>query len=139
MQSIWARIAEDAEMVFAYRVRKGDTLHSIARKHGTTVSALLQLNGMKLQDPLYAGKILKIREEGGDERTDLESSRGRKGSSPASARVRGAYRVKKGDTIAAIAAKCGTTVAALLAVNRMKRTDTLRADQFLKLPADPSI
>jgi N-acetylmuramoyl-L-alanine amidase len=43
-----------------YKVKKGDTLDKIARKYQTRVAVLLRLNHMKMRDPLYVGRELKI-------------------------------------------------------------------------------
>lgn len=42
-----------------HKVRKGETLYSIARKHGTTVSALCKLNRISKNVRLRTGQILK--------------------------------------------------------------------------------
>ena len=46
-----------------YDVRKGDTLHSIAKRHGTTVEQLKKLNGFsdKSASNLKAGQKIRIR------------------------------------------------------------------------------
>ncbi len=44
-----------------HRVRSGDTLYSIARKHGTTVKKLCELNRIKSSAPLKIGKSLRVR------------------------------------------------------------------------------
>jgi membrane-bound lytic murein transglycosylase D len=43
-----------------YRVKKGETLEIIARRSGTTISQLRQLNRMKPSDPLLADQKLKL-------------------------------------------------------------------------------
>ena len=43
-----------------YRVRKGDTLEKIARRNGTTVKRLCQLNGIKATKILHPGDKLKV-------------------------------------------------------------------------------
>ena len=43
-----------------YRVRKGDTLYSIARRCGTTVEALASLNGFGPSDPIAVGQTLRV-------------------------------------------------------------------------------
>lgn len=43
-----------------YKVRKGDNLGKIARKHGTTVATIKRLNGLK-SDNLSVGQRLKLR------------------------------------------------------------------------------
>jgi LysM repeat protein len=40
-------------------VRKGESLYSIAHKHGTTVDKLLKLNHMSRSASLRPGQILK--------------------------------------------------------------------------------
>ena len=50
--------ATDADPV-AYRVNRGDTLWSIARRHGLTVDALKELNGMR-GNSIKAGQILSV-------------------------------------------------------------------------------
>ena len=45
-----------------YRVRKGDTLADIAKRHDTTVRTLAKLNRLKLSKSLYVGRKLIISE-----------------------------------------------------------------------------
>ena len=44
----------------AYAVQNGDTLFSIARKHGMTVSALLKANDVEYQETLKLGQTFKV-------------------------------------------------------------------------------
>ena len=43
-----------------YRVRVGDTLAKIARRHRVTVAELLTLNNIRNQDRIYAGQVLAL-------------------------------------------------------------------------------
>ena len=43
-----------------HKVRKGETLYSIARKRGTTVNAIMKLNHLKKNSKLKPGQILKF-------------------------------------------------------------------------------
>jgi LysM repeat protein len=43
-----------------HKVRKGETLYSIARKRGTTVNAIMKLNHLKKNSKLMPGQILKF-------------------------------------------------------------------------------
>ena len=43
-----------------YRVKRGDTLYVIARRFGTTVSAIQRLNHMGNSTTLHAGQVLKL-------------------------------------------------------------------------------
>lgn len=50
---------EKAKKPTTYKIKKGDNLYVIARKHGTTVAAIKKANGMK-SDKIDVGKTLKI-------------------------------------------------------------------------------
>jgi LysM repeat protein len=43
-----------------YTVQKGDTLYSIARRHGTTVNAIMAANGMTNPDHIRSGQTLRM-------------------------------------------------------------------------------
>lgn len=51
---------ESASSTETYEVRPGDTLSRIARKHGTTVDHLADLNGLKDADVIRVGQKLKV-------------------------------------------------------------------------------
>ena len=52
--------AEKAAMKY-YKIRSGDTLGAIARRHGTTVANLCRLNGIKSTTVLRIGRSLRVR------------------------------------------------------------------------------
>ena len=52
--------AEKAAMKY-YKIRSGDTLGAIARRHGTTVANLCRLNGIKSTPILRLGRSLRVR------------------------------------------------------------------------------
>jgi LysM repeat protein len=66
-----SRIGEDEELAAAapaanyiqesrfHKVRRGETVYSIARKRGTSVDAILRLNHLKRSAKLKPGQILK--------------------------------------------------------------------------------
>jgi N-acetylmuramoyl-L-alanine amidase len=106
-----------------YRVKKGDTLPKIADRNGTTVAEILKLNNMKLKDPLYADRKLKlpapaVKEE---EKVAPEII---------------TYQVKKGDTIEKIALMHHTTVRSIRTHNNLKPNDPMYAGRKLKVPVE---
>ncbi|MBO5562381.1 MAG: peptidoglycan DD-metalloendopeptidase family protein [Bacteroidales bacterium] len=60
-QEAAARAAAEAAAVKYYRVRSGDTLGKIAKKHRTTVRNLCRLNGIKETTTLQIGRRLRVR------------------------------------------------------------------------------
>lgn len=58
--SVKASKASDSPTISTYRVRKGDTLHSIAKRHGTTASKLARINGISTKAKLKVGRSLRV-------------------------------------------------------------------------------
>lgn len=54
-----ASSAKGASRTRFHKVRRGDTLSSIARKHGTTVAELCRINGLSKRSKLRAGQVIK--------------------------------------------------------------------------------
>jgi N-acetylmuramoyl-L-alanine amidase len=115
-----------------YKIKRGDTLFSVAKHFNTKVAVLLKLNHFKLEDPLCVGR--KIMVPAGNEdianaapAVPNKKSHGRKKPSKF-------YTVKKGDTLFLIAKNNSTTVQELLKMNNMKMTDPLLYGLKIKLP-----
>ena len=53
--------AAEKEAMKYYKIRSGDTLGAIARRHGTTVSNICRLNGIKSTTVLRIGRSLRVR------------------------------------------------------------------------------
>lgn len=49
----------------SYRVEKGDTLYSIARRNKTTVNNLVRWNGLSSKDQIEVGQVLRVKPPGG--------------------------------------------------------------------------
>jgi membrane-bound lytic murein transglycosylase D len=103
-----------------YRVRAGETLSSIARRHGIPVSTLARLNNMGSADALVKGQRLVIkastrryRDEGG------ESGR------------RVLYTVRRGDTVFSISRQFQVSVPQLNSWNGLNHHHQIRAGQRL--------
>ena len=52
--------AEPQAKPLVYVVKRGDRLEEIARKHGTTIRVLMEVNGIKSRNRIYIGQRLKI-------------------------------------------------------------------------------
>ena len=122
--------------ITVYRVREGDSLDKIARRHDTTISALLKLNKMKLTDSLHVGRMVKLKATD----ADREESSTRTATAKKMKKDKYTYyRVKKGETLDIIARRNSTTIQNLRQLNGMKPSDPLLANQKLKLPQNSSL
>ena len=127
------------QRISSYMVVKGDTIPKIAKKHGMTSASLLKLNGMKLEDPLFADQKLKVTEIEKESDTASKQRKSRKeiivdNTEPDSKPTTTVYKVKNGDTLDKIAQKYNTKLSVLLKLNHMKLEDPLFVGQKLKVP-----
>ncbi len=105
----------------AYVVQPGDTLSSIALRHGVTVWALVHANNLTDQHTIYAGQSLLIPGRAAETTPDLETSN------------LDTYMVRPGDTLIQIALRFNTTPAALAALNGIANPSSIYAGQVLRL------
>ena len=101
-----------------YKVRSGDTLSEIAKRYGTTVSAIANLNGISNPNLIYVGQALQIPKSGA-------------GSSSGGTIT---YKVKSGDTLSEIAKRYGTTVSAIANLNGILDPNLIYVGQLLRIP-----
>ena len=92
-------------------VQVGDSLWAIARKYGCTVAKIVAANSDLIKNPnrIYAGWQLKIPLPGTGSTSDAVLPENQ---------IRDIYIVRKGDTLWAIARKCGCPVAEIISLNR---------------------
>ncbi|GAA5495034.1 hypothetical protein Rhal01_01204 [Rubritalea halochordaticola] len=113
-----------------YKVQKGDTMSSIARKNGVSLADMLAANSSINANRLSIGQELK-----------LPGKAPAKSISKAEPVMESAipntvtnYTVKSGDTLYSIARTHGTTVAAIAACNDKLNARSLRVGQRISLP-----
>ncbi|MGQ9682958.1 MAG: LysM peptidoglycan-binding domain-containing protein [Anaerolineae bacterium] len=112
-----------------YLVRWGDTLARIAQQHGTTITAIVDRNP-QITDRNFvkAGTTLVV-----PVGAAAPSSSGT-GTQPAQETV--VYMVQRGDTLATIARRFGTSVSALMQANpRITNANVIWSGQRLIIPA----
>ncbi|WP_078146071.1 LysM peptidoglycan-binding domain-containing protein [Exiguobacterium sp. HVEsp1] len=100
-----------------YTVKSGDTLYSIARTYGVTVSALAAANNITNYSLIYVGQVLII------PTTTV---------TPPTTTVK--YTVKSGDTLYKIATMYNTTVAKIAAANNITNVNSIYVGQVLVIP-----
>ena len=104
--------------MFMYTVKSGDTLYSIARKYGTTINAIINLNNLK-NNNLSIGQVLRIPETyTKEEEMTIPNYTN--------------YIVKSGDTLYSIARKNNVSVDTIIKDNALT-TNNLKIGQNLKI------
>jgi membrane-bound lytic murein transglycosylase D len=107
-----------------HRVRRGQTLSTIARRYRTSTRAIMRLNGLRSSRFIRTGWVLKI-------------PAGRRHVPPASVSSSpppsGYHIVRRGETLSTIARKYGTTTKSLLAENHLSSRNIIRTGQKLKI------
>ena len=99
----------------SYTIQRGDTLHSIAKRHNVTVAALREANGFEELPAIGAVIIVPGRGPSAESGTN--------------------YTVRPGDTLSSLARQWGVSVDAIRAENAMGPNETrLRAGQRLIIP-----
>jgi LysM repeat protein len=123
-----------AQAASTYTVRRGDTLSAVAARYGSTVAALAAWNRLANPNLIFVGQVLNIRPGAP---TPGAPTAAAPPAAPVGAHpptpAPSTYTVRRGDTLSAIAARYGSTVAALAAWNRLANPNLLYPGQVLTL------
>ncbi len=110
-----------------HRVRKGETLSTIAARNRTTVSAIVRLNNLRSRHYLRIGQRLKIPGRG----VAVSSSSIRRTASPPDASGKALYIVQRGDSLFSIAKSFSMNLDDFIALNGLSRETTIYPGQRL--------
>ena len=102
-----------------YQIQPGDTLWAIARLYRTSVSSIVQENGIANPAFIYPGEVIRIAVQ--DDASEADDY---------------VYRVRPGNTLSGIAAKYRTTVSRLVSLNRISNPNLIYAGEQLRIPGD---
>jgi membrane-bound lytic murein transglycosylase D len=131
-----------------YRVRRGETLASIAQRYGMTAARLGEMNGISANANLRAGRRLQLPEQLPRALTASVETQAAAvappetaASSPANATAASApmgefYVVRRGDSLQVIAAKVRVPEAQLLRMNSLRNPDFLYEGQRLRIAGE---
>lgn len=129
---------------YFYRIRRGDNLSMIAKRHRTTVSQLRRLNGLSNRTLLRPGRSLKVPDNGGDGIkyvTEEDSARQPTGSGAiAAVEMRDVefHVVKRGDNLSTIAKRYGLSVSEILKLNELSSRSVLQKGQRIRVRPEVS-
>ena len=127
-----APVVKNTTSYLTYTVQAGDTLWKIARKYSCSVAEIVAANSDRIKNPnrIHAGWQLKIPKSGAPV----------SGSTPDAVlpenKKSGRYIVRQGDTLWAIARKCGCSVAEIVSLNRelIRNPALIHSGWELKVP-----
>lgn len=128
-QSAPVQAAPASSSTSDYVIQSGDTLSKIARQFGTTVTTLMQLNGLS-SDRIYAGHTLKV---SGTAPAPAPAPT----VAPAQTSNTSTYTVQSGDTLSKIAGQFSTTVDTIMQLNGLSST-RIYVGQTLKVTGQPT-
>ena len=123
-----APAAESPDTSFTtVEVQPGETFSALASRFATTIAALAAANGITNPNVVEAGTVLQLPHPATTPAT---------GATPAAVTTVGNVTVRPGDTLTSLAARYGTTPAALAAANGITNPNVVFAGMQLKLPAE---
>lgn len=111
-----------------HRVRRGETLGKIASRYGVSMSSIKRANGMR-SSTIRTGQVLRIPGLSGPSSSYASADDSSSGTGGATVR----YRVRRGDTLGAIAARHRVSIASIKNANDM-RSSMIRSGQVLTIP-----
>ena len=107
-------VVKNTTSYMTYTVQAGDTLWAIARKYNCSITGIVAANSDRIKNPnrIHAGWQLKIPQSG------APITGGTPDAVLPENKKSGIYIVRQGDTLWAIARKCGCSVAEIVSLNR---------------------
>lgn len=118
----------------SHTVAAGDTVSAIARKHGTTVDAVLAANGLTKASIIYPGQKLVLSATSAAPAAPAAAP----AAAPVAASASETHTVVAGDTLFGIATKHGTTTHSLFTLNRLNSSSIIYPGQKLTVRAKPA-
>ena len=127
-------VVKNTTSYLTYTVQAGDTLWKIARKYNCSITEIVAANSDRIKNPnrIHAGWQLKIPQSG------APITGGTPDAVLPENKKSGIYIVRQGDTLWAIARKCGCSVAEIISLNRelIRNPALIYSGWELKVPQD---
>jgi len=115
-----------------HKVRKGETVGSIARRYGVSSSQLMAWNNIRKASKLRAGMALTVKgaavASAGEQKVAAKNSRAETQVSSGPGQT---HKVAKGETLSTIASRYGVTTKQLMELNNLPNAKMVRAGQGL--------
>ncbi|MGC3983036.1 MAG: LysM peptidoglycan-binding domain-containing protein [Steroidobacteraceae bacterium] len=118
-----------------HRVRKGETLSSIATKYGVSLQALAKLNNLRQPYVVSVGKLLQLPGSKGAAETPAVNTPAVVTPAAVAKVDELRHKVVKGDTLGKIAARYSVAQSELLALNKLRNANQVQVGQSLLIRA----
>ena len=110
-----------------YTVKSGETLSEIAERYGTSVDRLMQLNGLRSPQDLWAGSRIQVPGASPARATGPSTAK-----APVNRNAR-EHTVQPGETLSEIADRYGIPLERLVSLNNLNKPNDLQVGDTLKL------
>lgn len=121
-----------------HRVRSGETVQTISRQYGVPAKTILAYNGLSADAKLKSGKVIRVPTGASSapaKKTKLskkETAKKTVQATPSGSQGIITYKVKKGDTLFAVASRYNTTASEIRKLNQLKN-DQLKTGQVIRI------
>lgn len=119
-----------------YKIKRGDTLAKVASRYNMSVADLAKLNGIPAHVELQAGDTLSVPAAEKSSKRSSGRSTEKTNDTDANKVSTADYTVKRGETLARIAARHGLTVVALADLNSIPSDTRIQAGDTISVPED---
>ena len=123
--------------VIKYKVRRGDTLTSLAKRYDTSVDEITRLNKFKKLKGISPGQVIilsskneaKEQNSNSDKTVPTKSNKKRKDTTENAASK--TYTIRKGDKLEIIAKKNGISLDKIRNINKLEKDDSIHPGQVI--------
>ncbi|QLA16580.1 LysM peptidoglycan-binding domain-containing protein [Desulfolutivibrio sulfoxidireducens] len=116
-----------------YLAQSGETWWSVSRRTGIPVAALREFNA-QAPDTLSSGVAIRIPASGSSKEAGLLAEFDGTGGPAEKSRAAAKHRVRKGESLQAIAARYGVSLGELASANRLRTTSKVSIGRWLTIP-----
>ena len=118
-----------------HTVRAGETISSIAARHGLGTTAVLRANNLGAASVIYPGQRIVLPKSHASIATSSASSvKPLTSGTPAAKAATRSYEIRTGDTISSIASRFGVSTASILEANSLSATSLIYAGRKIVVP-----
>ncbi|PKI93341.1 peptidoglycan-binding protein LysM [Actinomycetales bacterium SN12] len=114
-----------------YTIQPGDTISSVAARHGVATADLLAWNGLGWRSVIFPGQTLHLSPASAPQSAPAPAT-------PAAPATSASHTVVPGDTVFGIAKRYGTTVSAIMSINGLGGSAMITPGQILRIAATPA-